>query len=340
MRKEKEQSLNQAYQEFIEIGLNIRPIIDELKHLIDPKIMGFGTTEDERIFSSQEFFDLIKRQEEQATGIKLEHQIKPVHRRVLNGENSAIYVDDMIMRITTDSDQFEIKLRFSIVFEYQEKKWIVVHWHGSKPEEVKSEEDTWGIDIWKKKTEELEQIISEKTADLVEKNRELAIEAALEKVRAVAMGMKKPEDMLAICGIISEQLEKFGVEKIRNIQTAIIDEEKGIYLCYQYFTYYDKEAVERTEYLKNPVEHGMVEQMLASKDGHFTGTISGKKLEEFREHRKAENHFPDPLLEDSDEISHCFLSIGQGGLGLTLYQPMETSILNLFKRFHQVFSLA
>lgn len=340
MRKEKEQSLNQAYQEFIEIGLNIRPIIDELKHLIDPKIMGFGTTEDERIFSSQEFFDLIKRQEEQATGIKLEHQIKPVHRRVLNGENSAIYVDDMIMRITTDSDQFEIKMRFSIVFEYQEKKWIVVHWHGSKPEEVKSEEDTWGIDIWKKKTEELEQIISEKTADLVEKNRELAIEAALEKVRAVAMGMKKPEDMLAICRIISEQLEKFGVEKIRNIQTAIIDEEKGIYLCYQYFTYYDKEAVERTEYLKNPVEHGMVKQMLASKDGHFTGTISGKKLEEFREHRKAENHFPDPLLEDSDEISHCFLSIGQGGLGLTLYQPMETSILDLFKRFHQVFSLA
>ncbi|MCR9081732.1 MAG: nuclear transport factor 2 family protein, partial [Cyclobacteriaceae bacterium] len=340
MRKEKEQSLNQAYQEFIEIGLNIRPIIDELKHLIDPKIMGFGTTEDERIFSSQEFFDLIKRQEEQATGIKLEHQIKPVHRRVLNGENSAIYVDDMIMRITTDSDQFEIKLRFSIVFEYQEKKWIVVHWHGSKPEEVKSEEDTWGIDIWKKKTEELEQIISEKTADLVEKNRELAIEAALEKVRAVAMGMKKPEDMLAICRIISEQLEKFGVEKIRNIQTAIIDEEKGIYLCYQYFTYYDKEAVERTEYLKNPVEHGMVKQMLASKDGHFTGTISGKELEEFREHRKAENHFPDPLLEDSDEISHCFLSIGQGGLGLTLYQQLDTSILNLFKRFHQVFSLA
>lgn len=340
MRKEKEQSLNQAYQEFIEIGLNIRPIIDELKHLIDPKIMGFGTTEDERIFSSQEFFDLIKRQEEQATGIKLEHQIKPVHRRVLNGENSAIYVDDMIMRITTDSDQFEIKLRFSIVFEYQEKKWIVVHWHGSKPEEVKSEEDTWGIDIWKKKTEELEQIISEKTADLVEKNRELAIEAALEKVRAVAMGMKKPEDMLAICRIISEQLEKFGVEKIRNIQTAIIDEEKGIYLCYQYFTYYDKEAVERTEYLKNPVEHGMVKQMLASKDGHFTGTISGKELEEFREHRKAENHFPDPLLEDSDEISHCFLSIGQGGLGLTLYQQLDTSTLNLFKRFHQVFSLA
>ncbi|WP_100629042.1 ATP-binding protein [Algoriphagus formosus] len=340
MRKEKEQSLNQAYQEFIEIGLNIRPIIDELKHLIDPKIMGFGTTEDERIFSRQEFIDLIKRQEEQAVGIKLEHEVKPIHRRVLSGENSAIYVDDLIMRITTDSGQFEMKMRFSMILEYQEKKWIVVHWHGSKPEEVKSEEDTWGIDIWKKKTEELEQIVSEKTADLVEKNRELEIEAALERVRAVAMGMKKPEDMLSICRIISEQLQNFGVTQIRNIQTAIIDEEKGIYLCYQYFTPYDQEAVERTEYLKSPVEHGMVRQMLASKDGHFTGTLAGKELDEFREHRKAEDHFSDPLLDGSDEISYCFLSIGEGGLGLTIYQSLDKQTLVLFKRFHQVFSLA
>jgi signal transduction histidine kinase len=340
MRKEKEELLNQSYQEFIEIGLNIRPIIDELKHLIDPKIMGFGTTADERIFSRQDFIELIKRQEEQAVGIKLEYQVSPVHRRVLSGENAAIYVDDLFMGITTNSDRFEMKIRFSIVFEFQEKKWIVVHWHGSKPEEVKSEEDTWGIDIWKKKTEELEQTVSGKTADLVNKNRELEIEAALERVRAVAMGMKKAEDMLAICRIISEQLQQFGVEKIRNIQTAIIDEERGIYLCYQYFTPYDKEAVERTEYLKSPVEHGMVRQMLASRDGHFTGTLSGKELEEFREHRKLENHFPDPLLDESKAISHCFLSIGEGGLGLTLYQPLDTSTFDLFKRFHQVFSLA
>lgn len=169
MKKEKEELLHQAHLEFIEIGLNIRPILDELKHLIDPKIMGFGTTEDERIFSRQDFIDLIKRQEEQAVGIKIEHQVKPVHQRILRGENAAIYVDDMMMKITTDSGQIEMRMRFSMVFEYQEKNWIVVHWHGSKPEEVKSEEDTWGIDIWKKKTEELEQIVSEKTADLVKK---------------------------------------------------------------------------------------------------------------------------------------------------------------------------
>ncbi|WP_087938401.1 ATP-binding protein [Algoriphagus faecimaris] len=340
MRKEKEKILNQSYQEFIEIGLNIRPIIDELKHLIDPKIIGFGTTEDERIFSRQDFIELIKRQEEQAVGIKLEHQVKPVHRRVLNGENAAIYVDDLMLRVTTDSDQFELKMRFSMVFECQEEKWVVVHWHGSKPEEVKSEEDTWGIDSWKKKTEELEQIVSEKTADLLEKNRELAIEAALEKVRAVAMGMKKPEDMLDVCRIISDQLQQFGVEKIRNVQTAIIDENIGQYLCYQYFTPYTKTAIEITEYLKSPVEHGMVKQMLASRDGYFIGSLSGKDLEDFRLHRKEENHFQDPHLDEAMEVDYCFLSIGEGGLGLTLYQPMTEETLSLFKRFHQVFSLA
>jgi hypothetical protein len=60
--------------------------------------------------------------------------------------------------------------------------------------------------------------VKRRTAELEKaKTVELAIEAALEKVRAVAMGMKKPEDMLDVCRIISDQLQQFGVEKIENI---------------------------------------------------------------------------------------------------------------------------
>jgi hypothetical protein len=45
-------------------------------------------------------------------------------------------------------------------------------------------------------------------------------------------------------------------------------------------------------------------------------------------------------LDQASEISYSFLSIGEGGLGLSLYHAMDEGILTLFKRFHQVFSLA
>ncbi|NVK50839.1 MAG: nuclear transport factor 2 family protein, partial [Cyclobacteriaceae bacterium] len=211
MNQKKELLLNQAYQEFIDIGLNIKPIMDELDHLIDLNIMGFGTTEDERIFSRKDFIDLIKRQEEQAIGLKIQHHIEPVHRRVLEGENSAIYVDDLILRITAGSDQVEMKMRFSMVLEYQESRWIVVHWHGSKPEEVKSEEDTWGVENWKQKAEELEKLVAEKTSDLVKKNRDLEIEAALERVRSRSMAMYHSQELEEVVGVTFNQLQSLNL---------------------------------------------------------------------------------------------------------------------------------
>ncbi|MCL6257645.1 ATP-binding protein [Aquiflexum sp. TKW24L] len=223
--------------------------------------------------------------------------------------------------------------RMSSLLEKTDTGWIALHQHGSYPDMKAMEGEAFSIDAVKAENAKLLEAVKSRTL-------QLEIEAALEKVRAVAMGMKKPEDMLDVCRIISDQLQQFGVDKIRNVQLAIIDENIGQYLCYQYFTPYDKTAVEKTEYLKSPVEHGMVRQMLASRDGYFIGGLSGSELEEFRAHRKEENHFPDPFLDKATELDYCFLSIGEGGLGLTLYQPMAEDVLTLFKRFHQVFSLA
>jgi signal transduction histidine kinase/ketosteroid isomerase-like protein len=223
--------------------------------------------------------------------------------------------------------------RMSSLLEKTDTGWIAMHQHGSYPDMKAMEGEAFSMDAVKAENAKLLEAVKSRTL-------QLEIEAALERVRAVAMGMKKPEDMLDVCRAISEQLQQFGVEKIRNVQTAIIDENIGQYLCYQYFTPYDKTTIEKTDYLKSPVEHGMVRQMLASRDGYFIGRLSGKELEDFRVHRKEENHFPDPFLDKATELDYCFLSIGEGGLGLTLYQPMAEDILTLFKRFHQVFSLA
>src|SRR5689334_9429277 len=55
--------------------------------------------------------------------------------------------------------------------------------------------------------------LQKKSKTIEEQNRELEIEAALERVRAVAMGMKQPTDMLEVCKEISEQLASLNVKE-------------------------------------------------------------------------------------------------------------------------------
>ncbi|MEB2783011.1 nuclear transport factor 2 family protein, partial [Algoriphagus persicinus] len=297
-----------------------------------------GSTNNEEFLSRKETTEFFRKTADQLAGkTELRNNLKTLEK---HGELILIsHFFDAYFLNGTDWIYYE-RFRFTSTLHKTERGYLFLYQHFSTPDTNAEEGETIGFDQVNAENRELREAVKRRTAELENKNRELSIEAALEKVRAVAMGMKKPEDMLDVCRVISDQLQDFGVDKIRNVQIAIIDENIGQYLCYQFFTPYDKTAVEITEYLKSPVEHGMVKQMLASRDGYFIGSLSGKELEEFRSHRIEENHFPDPFLDKATELDYCFLSIGEGGIGLTLYQSMAEDVLTLFKRFHQVFSLA
>jgi signal transduction histidine kinase len=297
-----------------------------------------GTSDTEVCHTKEEGIKFYEAQMQEVVG-KAElrnRQIKvvPMDQLVLINEHSNIYV------MTESAWNFYSKIRISTWLRETETGWKVVQQHGSLPDMRVQEGETMAIDKISRENLELRVAVKRRTAELENKNRELEIEATLERVRAVAMSMKKPEDMLAVCRVISDELQHLGVEHIRNVQTAIIDEEKGSFLNYQYFTAYQKESIEVTEYHKNPVVNDMATRMLESADGFFTGSLAGKELEKFRAYRKQENQFPDPLLDEAESVDYHFFSIGPGGLGLTLYRSLNEEGLIIFKRFHKVFSLA
>jgi hypothetical protein len=231
-----------------------------------------------------------------------------------------------------------IPLRFSSVLELTNDSWKVVHLHGSVA--VNTEGDTWHKEEHLRKIEELEKLVSEKTEDLVTKEQRIRNRSSLEKVRSSALTMKQPSDMLDVCKVISDQLQLLGVSNIRNVQTAIINEHKGTYLNYQYFIAYDKGIVEDTEYNKHPKVFEMVQEMKRSENSNFSGSFEGEELNRFREYRKQDNQFPDPLLDAAKSVHYYFYSIGFGGLGLSTYEPLNDDALEIFKRFHNVFTLA
>jgi signal transduction histidine kinase len=168
MEFEKEKLLNETYQKFMETGLNNPESLDILDEIAASDLMGFGTTIDERIFSVSDLKALIVRQREQSQGLQVRWTRNPVFQKVLKDENSALFVDDVILEITVNEETISMVVRYTCVLEYLADKWVVVHFHGSKPENVSTEEDTWGIGEWKKRNAELEKLVKERTAELEE----------------------------------------------------------------------------------------------------------------------------------------------------------------------------
>ncbi|MDN3204101.1 ATP-binding protein [Algoriphagus sediminis] len=335
-KKNREEKALQLYNFFWDSY--IKGDLESFASTLDEEFEMIGTSESEIAHNKAEGIAFFKDQLEEVIG-KADMRNRQISSKSINdlvfiNESCDIYV------YGEPEWTFYSKIRISTFLRETESGWKVLQQHGSLPDMRVQEGETMAIEKINRENLELRDAVKRRTIELENKSRELEIEASLERVRGAAMGMKKAEDLLDVCKVISNQLEDFEVDQIRNIQIAIIDEKAGLYTCYQYFPAYKETIIEETEYLKNPVEQEMVLKMLASRDGHFMGHMEGKALKEFEAHRKEENHFPDPLIEESSELGYCFLSIGEGGLGITRYKTIKEEELNLFKRFHQVFSLA
>jgi signal transduction histidine kinase len=231
-------------------------------------------------------------------------------------------------------------IRNTIVLKKTEGKWWIVHVHGSVPDFRLSGQNYITNAETIKINRELESEVCQRTKELKQKNKELEIESSLEKVRTVAMSMRKPDDMLDVCRMISDQLEILGVHEIRNVQTAIIDESgNGTYMNYQYFTQYKDETIELVQSAKHPKVAEMIQRMQQAPDAFFKHSFDGDALEEWKQYRRDDHQFADPILEKSSAVHFYFYSIGQGGLGLSAYSPLNEEDINVLHRFRNVFVL-
>jgi signal transduction histidine kinase len=186
--------------------------------------------------------------------------------------------------------------------------------------------------------EEKTALLEETLAELEQKKRELEIEAALERVRTVAMSMKGPADMLEVCKTISQQLETLTIKKIRNVQTAIFYEERGTYMNYEYYAKHDKTFITETTYTNNEIHNAFANQMLKGSGEFFHTHI--KDVKNWIAYQKTTNVFIDEYLATAPSLDYYWYSLGPVALGISTYEPLAEEDIKLFKRFLKVFELA
>jgi len=338
MSKTKDILLEETYDKFIHIALSNGPVVG-WDNIIDPEIMAYGTAVDEKYFTIKETRDLIIRQKEQLkTFDYYEYKLKPVYKKMTDSGNFALFITEVDLTTGIKNEHNTLPLRLSTILEYRNSTWKIIHWHGSIAEHIAGDDDPWHVNEWKQKNDELLRLVDEKTTALENKNRELEIETALEKVRSVAMGMQQPADMLDVCKAISLQLQSLGVKEIRNVQTAIFYKDRDTYMNYEYYAKHKKTFITETTYTNNKLHHEFAIKMMKGKGECFVTHI--KDLNEWLAYQKSTNVFIDNFLETASSLSYYWFSLGPVALGISTYIPLSQEELDLFNRFLTVFELA
>jgi len=224
MMKQRPNDLQEAYEEVMTLFMNKVPLKEmNFGKVVADDLMGYGTTKEEFIRNIREYQRVIQVQEDQSKGLAMDYRRYPIHDSLSEDQKSAIIVEEIIISIQAEDAVSELTLRLSIIMEKRAGCWKMVHFHGSVPVETE-EEDTWHLKEWQKEKEKLQKLVDQQTADLQLKNRELEIEAAVERVRAQSMAMHHPDDLDKVNKEILSQLNWLKIDGLTGVTFYLIDQ--------------------------------------------------------------------------------------------------------------------
>ena len=310
--------------------------LEKFSSLIDENYNLIGTSEIEVINNKKETLQWLKNSTKEIKG-KAEFRNRKIKITLIDGLALVNELADTFILLEKKWKFYSI-IRISTILSLKSGKWLIVQQHGSLPDSRTGDGETVSFENLTKENIQLRNEVKSRTAELEYKNRELLIETSLEKVRAVAMGMHKPDDMLNVCRVLFQELISLGFDELRNtLIHAFVDAE-------HYFIDYDYSDatgghIAKIPYSGNPVIEKFITIRKSGK-GFSHLSITGKELEEWIAFRKKNNEFDDPRLNNISSLHYYNYSTGKSGIGISSYHEISNEQLELLQRFKNVFELA
>lgn len=178
--------------------------------------------------------------------------------------------------------------------------------------------------------------IAELEKELAAKNRELEIEAALERVRARTMAMHNSDELGEVASVLFEQIGSLTSTPDR-FNIAIANEEDkslDVWITDQEGHKITQRFIAKTS--SSPVVAELFQGWIKQKD-HFILDLYGEKLEKWVRYMGDELGMP--FKKDSVK-DHRFVScvyFSHGFIGITTHKEPVLETMNLLKRFSKVF---
>lgn len=231
------------------------------------------------------------------------------------------------------------KFRASTLMQHKKNSWKIIHQHSSMPDTRTGEGENVAIHKVEKENQQLREAVKRRTVELEHKSRELKIEAALERVRSVAMGMHTPEDLLNVCETLYKEFNALGFEGLRNAMINIHEDEKRTFVNYDFSETIGK-SINPLTYGIHPVIAKQIKQIRKAKDAFSKTVFKGKDLASWKNFRKKVGEKDDPRIRKTKALYYYFYSIGTGSIGISTFTQINDEKLQLLKQFRNVFNLA
>ncbi|MBP6215714.1 MAG: nuclear transport factor 2 family protein, partial [Chitinophagaceae bacterium] len=307
--------------------------------LLDDEYRFVGSTNGEEFLNRKDTTKFFELTADQLAG---KAELRNLTRTIEKLDSGHILITDLADAYVISESEwvFYSRFRFTSLMKETKNGWRFIYQHFSAPDTKAQEGETLGTEQITKENQELRDAIKRRTVELENKTRALEIEASLERVRTVAMGMNKPDDMLDVCRIISQQLELLNVKEIRNVQTAIIYEVKGSYLNFEYYAKHEKTFITDVDFKLHPAQFEFVNRMLKGPEEFFSKHFNGKEVQDWYAYQQTTNQFADSYLATATSLNYYWYSMGPVALGISTYVPLTEEDIVLFKRFRNVFELS
>jgi len=304
---------------------------------LSPGFKIIGTSESEQFDSKKAWIAYCKKTINQFAGViklkKRQIELVPAGEEVMVVENSHIYV------LIEGKWTFYSNIRISALLQNTKTGWKYIYQHGSLPDARANEGEVIATEQIKAENLQLRDAVKRRTIELEQKNTDLEIESSLERVRSIAMGMRKPDDLLTVCEILFSELQALGFVELRNTMINIFDDEKGSFLNYDYSAHAGK-TIANLFYNTHPVIEKQIQQARSANDAFSEAIFAGKDLDDWKAFRKKGGEADDPRVNDINALYYYFYSIGTGVIGISSYNAVTEEKRDVLKRFRNVFDLA
>ena len=314
--------------------------VEAFASTLDDNFEMIGTSESELSHSKEEGIEYYKGQVEEVIG-KAEMRYREINEVPLYGQVLINELCDLYTHMDAEWS-FYSKLRISTLLRETPSGWKVVQQHCSLPDTRVLEGETLAIEKISKENLELRDAVKRRTAELENKNRELEIEAALERVRARSLAMHQSSELQQVADEVYEQMNGLGLQ----IDAVVMSGQIVAHTDYEVWvggSAFDAPLlIPYTDSIKVQRDYN---ELIASRPELFTNTYSGKAKKEYIDFLLEENEFPTELkkqMVESESFSTSITFNKNSSLRVVSYsdQAYTDEENEIIKRFGKVFEQA
>ncbi len=345
LTKKKEAALLQVYETWWHSYLN--GDVDTYDFYLDDDYHFVGSTNGEEYLDRESTTAFFKATAHQLAGkAELRNRSKTIEEL----EGGLVLITDVADAYVISQPEwvFYSRFRFTSIMRKRKNGWRFFYQHFSAPDTKAQEGETLGTEQITKENQELRDAIKRRTVELEHKNRELAIEAALEKVRSRSLAMQKSDELQDVINTVFDQMNDLAIET----STAVIIIEKQAsaeWECWLQNTERTYSSLLVAPFYKSKFGQAILETTRNGKDW-LSMSYSRKEKNEwysFMFEHSDFRHIPEErkkYILDAEAYDFSMVAIKNGGILLVRYYDkaftqLENEILKKFARvFEQTYT--